>query len=161
MCIRDRHLKILPFARYLRTLEPPITTCVGVRADEHERANGDYFTNIPGVKTRFPLREWEWQLQDVLAYLKEKRVTIPKRTDCALCFYQRIGEWWDLWREYPTEYEKGVQIENRIGRTFRSPSRDTWPAGLKDLRVEFESGRVPRGRSKDNVADMKCRVCTL
>ena len=165
-----RQLKLAPYANFLTGLTEQydeIISCVGIRADEEEREAGDY-SDVPGVIERFPLREWGWKLADVQQYLAEKNIRIPRRTDCALCFWQRLGEWWDLWRDHPDEYEKGVQLEQEIGYTFRSNERDTWPASLEELRKEFERGRVPRGASvqgalfeRDPIADMKCRVCRL
>lgn len=160
-----RELKIEPYAEYLAALSgdgSEVVSYVGIRADEPERESGDY-ADIPGVTMRFPLREWGWGLKEVMGYLGDRGVEIPKRTDCALCFYQRIGEWWDLWRDHPAEFEKGVKIEAEMGHTFRSPGRDTWPAALVELRTEFESGRVPKGA--DVQADLfgasQCRVCRI
>jgi hypothetical protein len=109
------------------------------------------------MKIRFPMREWGWNEADVWKYLGERGVTIPRRTDCAVCPYQRLGEWRDLWRDYPEEYAKGVAVEEKLGHTFRSPQRDNWPASLKDLAVEFEKGRKIRGDGKAPT----CRVCSL
>jgi 3'-phosphoadenosine 5'-phosphosulfate sulfotransferase (PAPS reductase)/FAD synthetase len=161
-----RLLKIEPYAAWLRQQSAQglsVVSYVGLRADEEEREGGDY-TRIQGATTRFPMREWGWGLGDVTAYLADRGVTIPKRTDCAVCFYQRIGEWYALWRDHPEEYAKGEAWEELTGYTFRSPGRDTWPAGLRDLRLQFDAGRVPRGMAaneNDKIAEMKCRVCRL
>lgn len=160
-----RKLKIEPYAAWLmQQCEKfeKIVSYVGIRADEMEREAGDY-TNIPGVESLFPMREWGWSIRDVIEYLDDHNIKIPKRTDCALCFYQRLGEWWDLWKNYPDEYEKGVQIETAIGHTFRSEGRDTWPASLEAMRKRFEAGEIPSGASvqDDMFATMKCRVCRM
>ena len=55
-------------------------------------------------------------------------------------------------------YAQGEAWEAQTGYTFRSYGRDSWPAALKDLRVEFEKGRVPRETRKDT---SQCRVCRL
>jgi 3'-phosphoadenosine 5'-phosphosulfate sulfotransferase (PAPS reductase)/FAD synthetase len=159
-----RLLKIEPYAAWLqeqaRTHER-IISYVGIRYDEPEREAGDY-TNIPNAEMHFPLREWEWDINDVLGYLEQRDVTIPARTDCARCFFQTLGEWWNLWREHPEAYTDAEAQEAKIGHTFRSPGRDTWPAGLKELREEFEKGRTPRGAAQmDMLAAMKCRVCRI
>lgn len=157
-----RKLKIYPFRDYVAALPEPVVSCVGIRADEPEREGGDY-SDVPGVVVRYPLREWGWKLADVMAYLQQKGVAIPKRTDCALCFWQRLGEWWTLWRDFPEEFERGVQIEQEMGATFRSEGRDTWPADLAGLRAEFESGRIPKGADlqEDLFGASKCRVCRI
>lgn len=149
-----RQIKIEPCIAYLQQ-HPGSTLLVGLRADEEARVGlyGDYATY------RYPMREWGWKLADVWAYLDQQGVSIPERTDCALCYGQRLGEWYRLWKQYPDRYEQGVQFEAKYGHTFRSAQRDSWPAGLKDLRVAFESGRVPRGW--DTTGPNACRVCTL
>lgn len=157
-----RKLKIEPYAAWLMKqagTHGRIVSYVGLRADEPEREGGDYLA-VPGVEMVFPMRTWGWGLQEVSAYLVAKGVTIPKRTDCALCFYQRLGEWWELWKHYPDQWALGEYLESRTGHTFRSPGRDKWPASMKDLRAEFESGRHPKDAGKrDLFQEMQCRVC--
>lgn len=148
-----RILKIEPTIEYMESLPAGSVLYVGLRADEEER-RGLFGEDL---KVRFPLREQGWDEARVWAYLAEKGVCIPRRTDCALCFYQRLDEWHTLWREHPEEYAKGIAIEERIGHTFRSPGRDTWPASLKDLAGEFARGRPLRKTARGEA----CRVCTL
>lgn len=149
-----RILKIEPTIAYMKELPPGSTLYVGLRADEEER-RGIYGEDIV---IRFPFREWGWGLAQVQHYLKTSGVTIPRRTDCGFCFYQRIGEWRNLWRDHPDVYQRGVELEARLGHTFRSPGRDTWPVDLKGLGEAFASGRPIRG---DNQGGEICRVCTL
>lgn len=155
-----RLLKIEPCLAYLAKLPRPVLY-VGLRADEEER-KGIYSEN---VRTVFPLREWGWGLQEVRGYLAEKGVKIPKRTDCARCYGQRLSEWYELWRDHRDLYKDAEQQEAKIGNTFRSPGRDTWPASLQGLRAEFESGRKPRGvRDQIDLFDSEneaCRVCRI
>jgi len=157
-----RMLKIEPYAAWLSQQSARyyrVISYVGLRADEEAREGGDY-SKVPGVEAVFPMREWGWGLGDVLGYLAERGVTIPKRTDCGRCFFQRLHEWHDLWREHPDVFEEAAAQERAIGHTFRSPGRDTWPASLDGLKAEFEAGRVPKPR-RDPIADMQCRVCRI
>jgi 3'-phosphoadenosine 5'-phosphosulfate sulfotransferase (PAPS reductase)/FAD synthetase len=156
-----RMLKLGPFAAWLMT-RTPATIYVGLRADEEEREGGDYH-RVPDVTVRFPLREIGWGEADVLADLEQRGVRIPERTDCAWCFFQTLGEWWTLWKEHPIIYREAEDIETERGHTFRSPQRDSWPAPLRDLRAEFERGRVPprTKRQHDLFRGMQCRVCRL
>lgn len=155
-----RQLKIEVAEQFYKE-NAPITAYVGLRADEDER-EGIYGSKF---KQRFPLKEWGWGIDDVWDYLESKNIKIPKRTDCARCFFQRISEWWILWKDYPEIYQNAIDQEEMTGYTFRSPGRDTWPASLKGLRVEFKGGRMPRGA---NLAQMEfdfranqCRVCSI
>lgn len=155
-----RSIKIEPYARFLQSIAPCVSY-VGLRADEPDREGGDY-SEVSNVEMRFPLRDWGWKRADVLSYLDAKGIVVPARTDCALCFFQRLGEWWDLWRDYPEKFEEGVRLEEMTGHTFRSDGRDSWPASLRDLRAAFESGRIPRDRVQPSLFEQsKCRVCRL
>lgn len=156
-----RELKIVPCIAYLKE-HPGLTLCVGLRADEEEREGlyGPYATY------RYPLREWGWGLREVWKYLREKGVSIPRRTDCALCYDQRLNEWYALWQQHPEEYAKGETYEAKTGHTFRSKQRDSWPASLAELRQKFEAGYRPRGADDQMALDFapemaRCRVCRL
>ncbi len=154
--------KIEPYRAWLAA-NRPITSYVGLRADEEGRAGGAY-GDIPYVEMRFPLREWGWGLAEVLDYLMQRGVTIPRRTDCKWCFHQRIIEWFELWRDDLPSWMEGEAIEAEIGGTFRTPGRDSWPTALKDMRAAFEIGRRPKAiqLSMPLVRQSgQCRVCTL
>lgn len=151
-----RVLKIEPCIQWMKAHQP-CTSYVGLRADEEMREGmyGDQATY------RYPLREWEWGVDEVWAYLNERGVCIPRRTDCAWCYDQRLVEWKKLHEQNPTLYDRAVELEERIGATFRSPGRDTWPASLKTLRVEFVNGRKVRGEEQYDKDKERCRVCSL
>ena len=143
-----RMIKIEPALEFYKT-RPGEVVCVGLRADEEGRVG------IEGADVRYPLREWNWGLDEVVRYCEQRGFEPPKRTDCAVCFYQTLHEWWSLWYYHPKEYAQGEQWEFETGHTFRSPQRDTWPAGLRELREEFEEGREPKQRNRK----VMCRVC--
>jgi PP-loop superfamily ATP-utilizing enzyme len=158
-----RQLKIEPAKAYLLE-HPGSVLLVGLRADEEHREGmwGEF------ASYRYPLREWGWGVKEVWAYLDARGVKVPDRTDCAVCYDQRLSEWYRLWKENPERYARAEALEARTGHTFRSPSRDTWPAALKDLRAEFERGRKLRGivplplfGTYDTPARDRCRVCSL
>ena len=172
-----RQIKIEPCLAFLRS-QPGAVLYVGLRADEEER-RGIYSAT---VDTQFPMREWGWGLAEVQKYLRQRGVSVPARTDCAVCYGQRIEEWWNLWRQHPEKFAEGEAYEALTGHTFRSSQRDSWPAALSALREEFESGRLPlsvqRAQRKadqrralpmlpgfenddDEDAPKSCRVCSL
>lgn len=148
-----RQLKIEPTITWC-IRNAPVTMHVGLRADEDEREGiyGQY------VQSRFPFREWGWGIREVRDYLCRREIIIPKRTDCARCYHQRISEWRDLWRDYPEIYWDAARQEAELGHTFRSPGRDTWPSDLVNLAAEFERGRPIRGDGRQGEI---CRVCSL
>jgi len=163
-----RQIKIEPCIEFLKA-HPGSTLSVGLRADEEERQGlyGDW------AAYRYPLREWGWDIKAVWKYIADARphLSVPKRTDCALCYGQRLSEWYYLWRDHPEEFAKGLAWERQTGHTFRSPGRDTWPAALKDLHARFAAGDKPKGVTErtifaedcDKVSPEKlpCRVCRI
>lgn len=148
-----RILKIEPTIKYMEGLPDGSVLYVGLRADEPMRP-GIYGEDIT---IDFPMRRWKWDEAAVWEYLDSRGVTIPSRTDCARCPYQRLGEWRDLYFKHPLIYMHAVEQEKRRGATFRSPGRDTWPADLESLAKEFDSGRKLREYSRATT----CRVCSL
>ena len=159
-----RMLKIEPMIAYLKS-QSPCVQYVGLRADEEARIG--IYGEMPGVEQSYPMQAWGWGIDEVWEYLKGKDVSIPWRTDCGLCFFQRLDEWKSLLYNNPGAYAHGEEIEAMVGKTFRSASRDTWEASLAGLRQEFEDGRELRAsaaskRANENCdRDMLCRVCTL
>jgi 3'-phosphoadenosine 5'-phosphosulfate sulfotransferase (PAPS reductase)/FAD synthetase len=161
-----RVLKIEPFRAFMaaQAKDGPVVSYVGLRADEPGRAGGAY-DNIPGVTIRYPLREWGMGEDEVQAGLAERGVKCPDRTDCGLCYHQRIGEWWELWKYHPDRFDDGVTIEQRYGETFRTPGRDSWPTSLKEMGERFEAGDKPNTSlnrmARERQQTGSCRVCSL
>ena len=151
-----RIIKIEPCIEYLKNIDSPVL-CVGLRHDEPLRKGlyDEYVTN------RYPLREYGFNIRDVYQYLERKNIKIPERTDCAFCYYQRLIDWQRLWDNHPMLYAQAEMLEIRHGHTFRSPSKDNHPASLRELRVEFEKGWIPKYRKKRNESRGGCRVCSM
>ena len=142
-------------------LNKPAIIYVGLRADETNRKGNTLFdANVTQV---FPMQEWGWTINDVKNYLIKKEIEIPRRTDCAMCFYQRIGEWWMLWKEHPEHFKKLSDLEDKIGHTLMTIGKHKiWPHKLSDLANEFNKGRKPREiKSKQKTSITQCRICTL
>jgi 3'-phosphoadenosine 5'-phosphosulfate sulfotransferase (PAPS reductase)/FAD synthetase len=150
-----KYLKIFPFEAYLRD-HKPATIYVGMRYDEADKRDGIEVGD--GVTKVFPMIGWEWGLGDVLSYLDERGVVVPERTDCGACFFQTLGEWWQLWVDYPDRYAKYEGYEKMTGHTFRSAQRDSHPASLAGLREEFEAGYQPKPRRMSDRRAM-CSTC--
>lgn len=154
-----RILKLKP-AQAFYEQAAPVICYVGLRDDEDEREG--LSTSNPFILQSFPFQEWGWGLEDVWALLNSKGVSIPERTDCARCPYQKLGEWYNLWERHPDLYESAVQDEQKYGHTYRSPGRDTWPASLAELREKFEAGQRPeRSLRMMEKRNGMCRACSL
>lgn len=148
-----RMIKIEPCQEWLIE-NPGATLAVGLRADEETRGGGVYGDL---AQTVYPLRDWGWGEGDVIDYCQTMGADVPNRTDCAVCYYQTLGEWFPLWRNHRQMYLQGMWWERITGHTFRSPSRDTRPAGLSELAGLFRRGYAPTPRRRKT----NCRVCSL
>lgn len=160
-----RILKLRPAGKFYQE-HAPVVCYVGLRADEYEREGtrpgGDSAAIGTEVAQDFPFRRWGWGLNEVWKFLGEKGVSIPERTDCARCPYQRLGEWYNLWLLHPGIYASAEEDERRYGHTYRSPDRDSWPASLKELRSRFEAGEIPeRSLRMMEKRQGMCRACSL
>ena len=161
-----RILKIEPYRRFLKEQAAlgPIVSYVGLRADEPGRAGGAY-DDIEGVEMRFPLREWGWGEQEVQDSLAARGIRCPDRTDCARCYHQRLGEWYELWLNHRDIFNDAVTDELVRSATYRTPGRDTWPSALIDLAVRFENGEKPDKSLNRLLRERQlvgsCRVCRM
>lgn len=159
-----RILKIERYIAYVKTLGEAISY-VGLRYDEDRL--GAVYDELDGITQDYPFRRWGWHLDNVRGYLKQRGIIIPIRTDCAWCYDQQIGEWWALWRDHIDIWMEGEALELEMGFTFRSPSRDSWPASMKELREKFESGMRPRNAGvqvlnfDEAPGEQRCRVCRM
>lgn len=142
--------KIEPFIEYASKAVPAVCY-VGIRADEAQDREGTNWNGVEGVTQDLPLVRWGWGINRVKDYLRERGVEIPIRTDCDLCFYQQLGEWWRLWRDHKDRWQEAEALETWTGHTLRSDGRDTWPTALKDLRVKFERGFIPNGAAQTHL----------
>lgn len=143
-------IKIEPFIKYAESVKPAVCY-VGIRADEADDRQGTNWNGIEGVNQDLPLVRWGWGVNRVREYLREKGVTIPQRTDCDLCYHQRIGEWWCLWHDHKDRWQEIEALEEWTGHTLRSEQRDSWPASLKGMREQFEAGYVPKGADQTEI----------
>ena len=84
---------------------------------------------------------------------------------------QRLYQWRDFYSNHFNRWLIGEQQEEKTGATFRSPSRDSYPASLHELAKEFERRKTLRGDGKRNQRNLlfedagaektACRVCRL
>lgn len=153
-----REVKLEPFMAFVQAHLPAVTY-VGIRADEASERDGTDWNGCNGVTQDFPLARWGWGLARVQSYLAERGVAIPARTDCDICFFQRLIEWYELWRDHREAWMEGEALEAWTGHTLRSAERDSWPASMAGLRAEFEKGRVPRDTRDDRARKTMCAWC--
>jgi Phosphoadenosine phosphosulfate reductase family len=160
-----RLLKLKPFGAFMQK-HAPCVAYVGLRADEDEREGtrpgGDSAPMGTECVQDFPFQRWGWGIEHIAAFLFKLGISIPDRTDCARCPYQKLGEWYNLWLYHLEIYMSAEADEITWGHTFRTATRDTWPASLRELRLLFEAGKKPERslNMMENRSGM-CRACSL
>jgi 3'-phosphoadenosine 5'-phosphosulfate sulfotransferase (PAPS reductase)/FAD synthetase len=102
-----RILKIEAAQEYYEQNKPAIIY-VGLRADEAKRQGNKLYDKH--ITQKHPMKEWDWDLNCVRLYLRQNKIEIPYRTDCGMCFYQRLIEWWLLWKKHPERLQKYIEI---------------------------------------------------
>lgn len=160
-----RLLKLKP-AGWFYAEHQPLVAYIGLRDDEDEREGtrpgGDSASLNAEVRQDFPLQRWGWGLEEVWGFLNDRGIEIPERTDCARCPYQKLGEWYNLWKDHPEIYADAVNDEAAYGHTFRSAKRDSWPASLAEMAKLFEQGKIPeRSLRMMEKREGMCRACSL
>lgn len=152
-------LKIKPFGEWvLQRL--PVVLYVGLRADEPNRQGGDYDLGL-FCEMRYPLRDWGMTRADVMRELRCRGISIPPRTDCARCPFQRPAEWYRLWRDHQDVYDTAVEDEAITGHTWRNPSHGgKWDTSLTEMRDRFAKGEIPEERAGNKLSSSKCAVCS-
>lgn len=156
-----REVKIEPFIAYVAA-QAPAVAYVGIRADEvigDAPREGTDWKGVAGVSQDFPLVRWGWGLAQVQHFLQARDIVIPRRTDCDICFFQRLIEWYEFWLNHRERWMEGEALETWTGHTFRSAERDSWPASMKGMRERFEAGDVPRDTRNDRVRKTMCSWC--
>lgn len=151
-----RLLKIEPTIAYIQSHQPAILY-VGLRADEEFR-EGIYSEE---VQCDFPLRRFGWGIKQVWEYLRSVDMSIPDRTDCGECFFQRIDEWRSFYFNHKPLYERAAEYEDLTRHTFRGPNRDSYPAGLRELAAVFDEQGMQLPLMEDEELLTQCRVCSL
>ena len=153
-----RLVKIEPFMQWVKSMAPATTY---IRADEvmgDSPREGTDWNGVDGVVQDFPLVRFGFGLNQVIKCVQDHNLIPPERTDCDICFFQRLIEWYLLWKNHPDKWAEGEAYEAFTGFTFRSDQRDSWPASMRDLRQEFEKGRIPKDTRREGRRAM-CSWC--
>ena len=117
--------KIRPMKKYVGGDVP----LLGITLDERRRTFGFNFN-----KARYPLIELGITRFKALDDFKD--VSIPCKSGCFFCPYQKKEQWRKLYFEYPYLFLKALLLENRCRE--RKPDMWLYPGLLKNLDREFK-----------------------
>lgn len=91
-------------------VETPCFQYIGFAADEAHRAKT---TAFKGSENRFPLIERGIDRKGCVEIIKNAALSVPIKSGCYFCIFQRVGEWRKLRREHPDLFCKAQQLEQR------------------------------------------------
>lgn len=115
ICYWRRESKIYAFERLIKRKGiKKYKTYVGYTLDEKNRLNKEDNTKLFPLVDIFMMRE-----EDCKAYLINQEMENPlykffSRTGCFMCPFQSDLTWYQIWRNFPKQWEWCKQIENKL-----------------------------------------------
>lgn len=79
---------------------------IGIAADENHRAPDSIR----------PLVEMSIGRQDCINIIESEDLSIPRKSGCYICPFQRDSQWRELWERYPTLFERVMKLEENTNR---------------------------------------------
>lgn len=131
------------YYRYLKKCGEEWTEYVGYGPDEWRRVQKSMARNeAKGRIVKFPLFEAGVSSEVCKRIIQEDwMVDLPsayqslKHNNCIPCFKGGKAHWYEVWKNYPEEYQKAVRKEEEIGYTvFKDHS-------LKELETKFRNNK--------------------
>ena len=128
---------------------------VGIAWDELSRVS----KNAEKDGIRYPLVEWKWTEEDCMAYLDHLHMGLSlyksfTRLGCFHCIKQPPSSWYQIWKNYPDQWEISLFWDNEnLKNTGRFMS---WTESLADMQAKFEKGWIPKSKPGSG---LECRSC--
>lgn len=102
---------------------------LGIAADESHR--------MPNRKR--PLVDRHVARKDCIAIIEAEGLSVPRKSGCYICPFQRDAQWRALWKEHPELFDHAMRLEEGTRRTKRGRTRATLdPSGKVTLRRRKE-----------------------
>ena len=106
---QDKYLNNLPAAKAVWASGQKITKALGY--DAGERRRGEKMQESEKYKFWFPLKEWNWYLEDCIAAYKRHGLPVPPKSACFYCPSSTKAEVKALAKEHPGLFARAVEIE--------------------------------------------------
>lgn len=88
--------------------ESPSFMHIGFALDESKRAS---VNNQKGFENRYLLIEHEITRAGCIEIIRKAGLTIPRKSGCYICPFQRVGQWKELRRNHPELFCRAVNLE--------------------------------------------------
>lgn len=99
-------------------IEKPCFMLLGYDADEPQRA---ILSSTGGIENRFPLIEREMTRLDCIKTITSHGLTVPIKSGCWFCPWQKKPEWEKLRRIHPDLFCMAEKLENNMNENRRLP----------------------------------------
>ena len=115
-CTRD--YKLDPIRKLQRTFgkDKNQVIWIGISTDEAHRMKP---STESWITNRFPLMEERMSRGDCLAWLDKNYFPEPPRSACIFCPYHSNGEWSNLQKNWPDEFQKAAEIESQLQKLYK------------------------------------------
>ncbi len=141
-----RILKLEPSEKYLAKQTEPYTLYNGLGPEEWGRVQRSIVRGeVQGRKVRCLLAERNISNAEVKKIIRDEwKICLPepyihlKHNNCIPCFKAGKGHFHKVWKYYPAEFAKAVQMEELIGHTVFKNSVTKQPEPLVELAAKWE-----------------------
>ena len=127
--------KVRPVAKWMAQ-NGETEQMIGIAADESHRQPDKWRPLCDAGVTR----------QGCIDIIQAEGVSVPRKSGCYICPFQRVSGWRELWRDHPDLFERAAKLEEDVTRNVEGRFRATLdPSGkrtLRDLEVMF-TGQAP------------------
>ena len=144
-------LKINPAKKFYKTLNEPYTLYNGFGVFEWNRVlKARLWAQIDGYQTRSPLCDRMITDGEVKRVIRDEwKICLPQpyqylqHNNCIPCFKGGKGHFLKVWKHYPEEFLKAIEMEKEIGYTvFKDKClaelAERWAKGLDQEELEME-----------------------
>jgi 3'-phosphoadenosine 5'-phosphosulfate sulfotransferase (PAPS reductase)/FAD synthetase len=131
-----KHLKTIPFQKYLKAKEEPFIEYHGIAYDERERADKNKYL---GSDIRYPMIDWQVTEKQALEFCYSKGFDWSGlyedfgRVSCWCCPLSRLSELKTLYIKYPSLWAELKRLDKKSWRRFRSDY------SVEDLEKKFSA----------------------
>lgn len=144
----NSRLKVQVINEYINSLDCPVTEYVGIAYDEPWRYVDLVAKNNDKIEYRSILFEQKITEEQAFEICRPYDLISPKykcggfRGGCWFCVKQCYADLYELWREYPEDFQELVDMEKE------SPNRFNRNMPLSEIKKRFEEGYVPKRITK-------------
>ena len=157
-----QRLKQAQSEKFYKTLKDDFVLYLGYGPDEWRRVQKQTarFATI-GRKAIYPLFERKITNDEVKRIIKEEwKICLPepykylKHNNCLPCFKGGKSHFYKVWKYYPSEYWKAVEMENKLGHTVFKDKSLTELAEEWEHNLKFEESQLSMLDQDDNIPCM-------